>query len=225
VALFRAIRIVAIQIARGANAAVVHGRDAELAALPHNLSGEICFIVRRPNARTELHYKIRGARTKVFAHRSDGAGYDPEVRPFFPGMDQSNRLADWIDEEYGAAIGDINAEANSSLIADQAVTTVETLVHFDRPIDKTDARSVHLLRGDERRTIKSVLLPDPSMNTVQPGERFRFIVRHLNIGDPQGETVNDAGLRAEHRELLSRTLTCVHLPEPVVRVVRVVLVV
>ena len=58
---FRAIRIVAIQIARGANAAVVYGRDPEIAALPHDLTGKICFIMRRTNARTELHNEIRRA--------------------------------------------------------------------------------------------------------------------------------------------------------------------
>jgi hypothetical protein len=171
-----AVRIVALQIARGASAAVVHGRDTEVAALPHNRSGEIYFIMRRPNARTELHHEIGGARTKVFAHRSNAVGNDTKLRPFFPGMHQSNRLAGGIDEEYGAAVRDINTEANAALIRDQAITAVDTSVACGRLIDYTDALSVDLLRGDEGRATKSMLLSDCSMNTVQPCERFRFIL-------------------------------------------------
>ena len=58
---FRAVRIVAIQIARGADAAVVYGRDAEIATLPRDLAGKIRFVMRRTNAWTELHDEIRGA--------------------------------------------------------------------------------------------------------------------------------------------------------------------
>ena len=127
-----------------------------------------------------------------------------------------------IDQINRAAIGDVNTEANSALIGDQAIAIVEAFVRCGGPIDHPDPVSVDLLRGNEWRPIKSILSSDPSMNSVQPGERFRFIVRHLNPGDTPGETVNDAGLRAERGVLLSRELAGVHLPEVVVRVVRVV---
>lgn len=55
-AFFGAIGIIAIQIARGADAAIIHSRDAEITASPHDLGSEIGFIMRRPNARTELHH-------------------------------------------------------------------------------------------------------------------------------------------------------------------------
>jgi hypothetical protein len=64
-----------------------------------------------------------------------------------------------------------------------------------------------------------------SMNDIQARERFRLVVRHLNARHPQGETVNDLGQRAQRRELFSRKLILVHLPEVVVRVVRVVVLV
>ena len=57
--LFRAVRIVAIQITGSANAAVVYDRDAKLPALPRDLAGKVRFIVRRTDARTELHNKVR----------------------------------------------------------------------------------------------------------------------------------------------------------------------
>ena len=151
----------------------------------------------------------------MFGHRFDGVRDDTELRPFFPGMHQTNRIADGIDDENGAAIGDINAEANAALICDQAVTTVQTFVLCGRLVDNTNALSVHLLRGNERRTAESVFPSDLPMNTVQPSERFHFIVRHLDIGDTQCETVNDVVQRAKRRELLSRKLTCVHLLEVV----------
>lgn len=223
--LFRAIRIVAIQIAGGTNTAVVYCRDAEVTALPHNLAGEIRFIMRRTNAWTELHNDIRGARTKMFRHRADGVGDDTKLRPFFSGMHQTNRIAYGIDDENGATISNINAEANAALICDQPIKTVETFVPCGRRMDNTDALSVHLLRGNERRAAKSMFLSDFPMNAVQPSERFHFIMRQLDIGDTQCETVNDVVQRAERRELFSRKLPCVHLPEMVVRVVRVVLVV
>jgi hypothetical protein len=53
------------------------------------------------------------------------------------------------------------------------------------------------------------------MNTVQPSERFHFIVRHLDAGDTPGETVYDVVQPAERWELFSQKLTCVHLPEVV----------
>ena len=136
-------------------------------------------------------------------------------------MHQAYRIADGVGEIYGAAISDINAEANAALICDQAITTVETFVLCGRLIDNPDALSVYLLRGHERRAAESMFPSNFPMNAVQPRERFHFIVRHLELGDTQCETVNDVVQRVERRELLSRKLTCVHLPE-VVREERVV---
>jgi hypothetical protein len=132
-------------------------------------------------------------------------------------MYEANRIAYGIDDENGAAISNINAETNVALICDQAITTAETFVRCGRLMDNTDAPAVHLLGGNERRTAESMSLSDFAMNGVQPGEGFYFIVRELDIGDTQGETVNDIVERAERRKLFNRKLTCVHLPEVVVR--------
>ena len=185
--------------------------------MPHNLAGEIRFVVGRANARAELHNEVRRARTKMFAHRLDGVRDDPELSASFPGMHQSNRIAYGIDDENGAAISNVNAETNAALICDQAIRTVETFVRCGRLIDNTDAPAVHLLGGNERRAAESMSLSGFAMNGVQPSERFHFIVRELDIGDTQGETVNDVVQRAERRKLFSRKLTGVHLPEVVVR--------
>jgi hypothetical protein len=130
-------------------------------------------------------------------------------------MHQADRSADGVGKINGAAIGDINAEANTALICDQAITAIETFVLCGRLINNTNARSMHLLRGNERRATQSMFSSDFAVNAVQPSERFHFIVRHLDVRDTQRETVNDILQRAERRELFSRKLTCVHLPEVV----------
>src|SRR5438552_1229612 len=136
-----------------------------------------------------------------------------ELRSFFPRMNQTYRRADGVDEINSATIGDINAEANTALICNQAITAVETFVPGDRLTDNTDTLSVYLLRCDERRAAESMSLSNFTMNAVQPSKRFQFIVRHLDTRDAQGESVNDVGQRAERGEVLSQKLTCVHLLE------------
>lgn len=157
----------------------------------------------------------------MFGHRSDGVRNDTELGAFFSRMHQTDRIAHGVHEINSAAIRDVNSEANAALICDQAIAAVKTFVLAGRPIDNTNALSVHLLRGNERRAAESMSPPDFPMNAVQPSERFHFIVRHLDIGHTSGETVNDIVQRAQRRELFSQKLTCVHLLE-FVRVERLV---
>ena len=156
----------------------------------------------------------------MFRHRSDGVGDDTKLRPFFPGMHQPDRMMCGIDNKNSATVSYINAEANAVLPRDETIAAVETLA-FSRALDNSDACSVYLLRGNERHAGQAIFLPNLPVNGIQAGERFRLIARDLDTIDPRSETVNDVGQRAERRELLSRKLTCTHLPE----VVRVVLVV
>jgi hypothetical protein len=106
-------------------------------------------------------------------------------------MHQADRSADGVGEINGAAIGDINAEANTALICDQAIATVETFAVCGHLIDKADALSMHLLRGNERRKAESMLPSNFPVNGVQSSEHFFLVVRHLDIGDPPCETVHD----------------------------------
>ena len=147
----------------------------------------------------------------MFGHRFDGIPDDTELRSLFPRMHQTYRRVDGVNEINSATIGDIDAEANAALICYQAITTVETFVLRDRLMDNTDTLSVHLLRCDERRAAESISLSDFTVNAVQPRERLQFIMRHLDIRDAQGKSMDDIGQRAERWELLSQKLTCVHL--------------
>ena len=91
-------------------------------------------------------------------------------------MHEPDRIARGIDKVNGATIGNINSEANTALVCDQAITTVETLVPRDRLIDNSDAVSMHLLRGDKRRAAEPVGSSDSSMNAVQARQRLHFIM-------------------------------------------------
>jgi hypothetical protein len=190
--------------------------------LPHNLSREIDFIMRGPNAGAELNNEIGSARTEMLSHRLDSFRNDAKLGPLLPGMREADRTAHGIDKINGAAIAHVNPKANAALICDEAVAIFEAPVLLNCRIDNRDAISVDLLRGNERRGAKPMLRSDFPMNAVQSGERFRLLVRHLEAGDAQREAMHHAGQRTQRWELFGRKLAGVHLPEVVVRVVRVV---
>ena len=56
----------------------------------------------------------------------------------------------------------------------------ETFVFADRRIDNGNLLAVDLLGSDERHVRDAVFGPDFPMNPVEPRERLRFIVRHLD---------------------------------------------
>ena len=79
-----------------------------------------------------------------------------------------------------------------------------------------------LLGGNERHVSETMFAANFPMNAVKPRKRFRFVVRHLDAGYAQREAMNDARQNTQRWKLFSRKLTIAHLPEVVVRVVRVV---
>ena len=184
-----------------------------------DVGGEIDFIMRRPNAGTELDNQIGSARPKMLRHCFNGLRRDPKLGPFLPGMHQANRAPNRIDQINRAAIGHVNAEAKAALIRDQAIAAVEAFVPRWGGPDHSDVISMHLLRGDERSGTEAGLGSDLAMDAVQAGERLRFVVRHLDPGHAQSEPMHDLGPRAERRKLFSRKLTFAHLLPVVVRVV------
>jgi hypothetical protein len=99
-------------------------------------------------------------------------------------MHQSNRTALLVDQINRAAVGNVNAEANAALICDQSITILKAFVRGQRLIDNADITAMHLPRGHERRRTKTIALSNFAMNTIQPGKRFRFIVRHLDPRHP-----------------------------------------
>ena len=224
-AFFGAIRIVAAEIAGGAHAGIVHCRNAEIATLPDNLRGKIDFVMRRANAGAELNHKIGRARTKLRCHRHDRIRNHAQLRPFLARVDESNGAANRIDQKCRATIGDVNAETNPALVGDQPVALLETFAFADLRINDTDLFSMNLPGRNERHAGQTMFVTDFPMDLIETRERFRLVVRHLDAGHAQGEPVNDALQCTQRRELFSQKLTLAHLPEGIVRVVRVVVVV
>ena len=140
-------------------------------------------------------------------------------------MREANHASNRIDEENRAAISDVNAEANAALVCNHSIAILEAFVFPDGRLDNSDLVPVDLLRGDEWHISKTTLAANFSVDTVQARERFRLVVRHLEARHAQGESVHDTRQRAEDGKLFSRKLTLAHLPEGIVRVVRVVVVV
>ena len=193
--------------------------------MPCDLRGEIELVVRRANAGTELNNEIGRGRSKLSDHLVDRGRHYPKLGAFFARVDEANGAANRIDEINRAAIGDVNAETNATLICNQPVAVLETFVSANRRADKGDIFSMDLLRGKERQIGEPVFAADFPMHSVQPRESLRLVVRHLDPRDAQRKPVNDLGERVQRRELFSRKLTLVHLPDVVVRVVRVVVLV
>jgi hypothetical protein len=140
-------------------------------------------------------------------------------------MDEADRAADRIDEKGCAAIGHVNTETNAALIRDQPIASIETFVARHGCIDHANFLSVDLLRGDERDRPKTMFMADRAVNSVQPRQSFRLVVRHLEAGDAEGEPVDDARQPAERRKLFSPRLSVAHFGDVVVRVVVVVVLV
>ncbi len=139
-------------------------------------------------------------------------------------MHQANDSPNPINQKSRTAIGNVNTEASAALIRDQSIAVLKTFVFADARIDDTDLFPVDLLRGNERHPSETMFTADFLVHAVERGERGCLVVRHLDTGHAQGESMNDARQRAQRLELFSRKLTVVHLPELVVRVVRVVVV-
>jgi hypothetical protein len=139
-------------------------------------------------------------------------------------MHQADRSAHGIDEKDCATISHVNSKTNSALVCHQAIAALKTFAVLGCGIDQTNAITMHLLRGHERSLAEPGIHTNFPMDAIQPSERFHPIARHLEAGDTQRETVNDRQ-RPERRKFLSRKLNVAHLPEVVVRVVRVVVLV
>ncbi len=122
---FGAIGIVLVQVAGGADAGIVDLFDAECAALPDNFNGEIAFVMRRANARAELHDHLRGIGTEAFYHLSDRVCDDAKLGAFASGMHKANRRCFGVDDVNCATIRDVNAERDAALITYDTVAAGE----------------------------------------------------------------------------------------------------
>ena len=144
-----AIRIVATQIARRADAAIVDFFHAEFAALRDHIRRKIDFVMRRPDAGAELYDQSRRIGTEAINHLSDTVRDDAKLGALATGMRETNRRRCRIDNVNSAAISDINAESDIALLRDDAVATGK-FATAARTICNRDFVSMNLFRPKKR---------------------------------------------------------------------------
>lgn len=83
-------------------------------------------------------------------------------------MRQTNRGRLWIDNVNCAAISDMDAERNASLVGNDGIATGKFVIRLNWAIDNRDFVRVNLLDGHERPIRETDLASKPSMFNVQP---------------------------------------------------------
>lgn len=188
------IRIVVLEIARGADAAVVNFTDTSRATLRHDLRRKIDFVMRRANAWAELHDEVGSFHTEAIVQQLDGVSGDSERASFLAGVHKANGAAMSIGEINGTAISDINPETDIRLICDEAVAILEAVVARQRRLDDSDLISVNLPRGSKGVAFEAELAPRATMHLVEIRQHHRFVVRQLDAGNTPHKTVRQLHL-------------------------------
>src|SRR4051812_34329349 len=152
-----------------ADAGVVDFMNTERAALPDDISSEIDFVVRRANARTELHNQVRGIGPEAINHLSDRVRDDPELGTFASGMHKADSSGFRIYDVNRATIGDVNAECDTYLVGDDTVARSEFAAHSGSvtAIDHGNVVPVDLLSGEQRPIADTDRLANLSMGAVE----------------------------------------------------------
>jgi hypothetical protein len=186
---FGAVGIVQIEMAGGADAAVVDLFHALGAALLDDLSGEIDFVMGRSNAGTKLDDHVRGLATESRSHLLDCFRGDGQLGSFFSGMDEADGGRDRIDNVNGAAIGHVNAEGDAALIGDETVATRQVPVGFERLVDNFNLVAVNLVGREQRPAAHTNRFTNFMMNRIESAQDLGFVVRDIDAGDASGKSV------------------------------------
>ena len=99
--------------------------NAWRATLPNNFGSEIHIVVRRADARTELHDHLRRIGAEAFDHPSDRVWGNAKLGSFAAGMHETNCRCRWINDVNCATVCDVNAERYTGLIGYNAVARRE----------------------------------------------------------------------------------------------------
>ena len=185
-------------------------RDTSRTATRHNLGRKINFVVRWPDAGTELHEKVFRLRPKTLAHQPDRFGGDAEIGALSAGMHQADRGPHRVDQVERTAISHVNPEADILLISDQPVAGVETLIACHGRIDDTDPTAMDLLRAGEGPRAQAEGAAHRAVHVIKPLEGLRFVRLHIDAADTRGEAVLQPRPRVQRRELFRRKFTCLH---------------
>ena len=167
---FGAIGIVLVQVAGGADAGIMDLFNAERTALPDNFDGEVDFVVRRTNARTQLHDHVCGIGTEAISHFQNRVRDDAELGTFASGMHKAHRGGFGVDEINCATVGDVNAEGDAPLIRDKTVARGKFEAHkaAATAIDNGNVVSVDLVSGEQRPIADTDCVANLTMHNVEP---------------------------------------------------------
>jgi len=153
-----------------ADTAAVDLLHALCATLFHNFRRKIDLVMWRTNAGAELRDQIGWIRSEALDHLRDRVGDDAELGPSATGMNQTDGRSFWIDNVNRAAIGDVNAQHDSTLIGDDAIAAAEFAAHRAAAtiIDNSDLVSVNLLSGKQRPIADADCVANFAMRGVEP---------------------------------------------------------
>lgn len=185
------IGIVTLDVFSGAGGAVVDGADSGSAGLGEDGGGEVDFVKRGADAGAELHDHFRGVAAEFALHFFNGDGRDAEFAAFAAGVQERDDAALGIDDKNGAAIGDVDAEADARVGGDESVGVRD--LRGALRIDDGDFAAVDLIRGDENVIAQSGLMARGDVKFFETRERRFAFHFHIETGNAPDEAVMDAG--------------------------------
>ena len=141
----------------------------------------------------------------MFAHLIDRLRCDCLLGPFFAGVNQPDGRRFGIDNVNCAAIGNMNAERDPSLIRDHPVAAGEFLIIRNRLCNNRDFVPVNLLRGKQRPVCHSNFAPSFAMNDLQRLQSFGFVMGNIDPGNAFDKCVTTNVDRRYRREKFDRS--------------------
>ncbi len=175
--------------------AIMHVAHSSGASLPHDLGCEVDLVMRRTNARAELHDEVFRSGAADLAHLLDRARNDAEFGAFPARVDEPDEPRAAIHEIDRSAIRHINREADSRRRRDQSIDAWDS----DLLIDDRNVAAVHLLGSRKGLPGEAEVVSSLAMHTPEPRERG------LPVGDDidAPRTALDES-RAEKRQRIER---------------------
>src|SRR5215470_15898980 len=101
----------------------------ERATLADDFGGKIHFVVRRANARAELHDHVCRIGAESFSHLPDRVCDDAKLGAFASGVHKPDGGRLSIYDVNSATVGDVNAKCGAALIGDDSVARGKFAAH------------------------------------------------------------------------------------------------
>jgi hypothetical protein len=190
--LLGAIGIVSLEIARGADSAVVNLAHTGVATLLNNLRGKIDFVMRWTNARTQLRNKVGRVHTEFVMQERNRISNNSQLAPLLAGMNETDGTPFPIDQIDRTTISYVDAKADVGLIGDQTIAAFKTAIVRERRINDRNFFSVNLSSRGKRVALKSELAAGATMNFIQICQNDRLIGRKGDARNTTDEPVPHA---------------------------------